>query len=126
MEIIANVHLIPNIVANPYLIVDSKGLALIDAGLPGSDKKIIKYISGLGHAPSDLKWIIITHSDMDHTGGLSAIKNTSGARVYASAIEAEAMSKGSSSRQNQIQKFFPEAADGCCRPLYESRARICR
>ncbi len=106
MEIIANVHLIPNIVANPYLIIDPDGLALIDAGLPGSDKKILKYISGLGHAPSDLKWIIITHSDMDHTGGLSAIKNASGARVYASAIESEAMSKGSSSRQIKSRNFF--------------------
>jgi glyoxylase-like metal-dependent hydrolase (beta-lactamase superfamily II) len=106
MEIIANVHLIPNIVANPYLIVDSNGLALIDAGLPGSDKKILKYISGLGYAPSDLKWIIITHSDMDHIGGLSAIKKTSGARVCASAIESEAMSKGSSSRKIKSRNFF--------------------
>ena len=106
MKIIANVHLIPNIVANPYLIIDSNGLALIDAGLPGSGKKILKYISGLGHAPSDLKWIVVTHSDIDHIGGLTAIKNTSGARVYASAIEAEAMSKGSSSRQIKSKNFF--------------------
>jgi glyoxylase-like metal-dependent hydrolase (beta-lactamase superfamily II) len=106
MEIVANVHLIPNIVANPYLIIDSNRLALIDAGLPGSDKKIFKYITGLGYAPSDLKWIIITHSDIDHIGGVSAIKKKSGARVYASAIEAEAMSKGSSSRQIKSRNFF--------------------
>lgn len=106
MEIFVNVHLIPKIVANPYLIVGSNGLALIDAGLPGSDKKILKYITGLGYAPSDLKWIIVTHSDIDHTGGLSAIKRKSGARVYASAIEAEAMSKGSSSRQIKSKNLF--------------------
>ena len=106
MEIIANVHLIPNVVANPYLIVDSNGLALIDAGLPGSDKKILKYITGLGYASSDLKWIIITHSDIDHFGGLSILKKKSGASVYASTIEAEAMSKGSSSRQIIPRNFF--------------------
>jgi len=77
MEIIPNVHLIPNIVANPYLIVDPDGLTLIDAGLPGNHKKILNYISGLGHTPSDLKRIIITHADIDHIGGLSALKNTS-------------------------------------------------
>ena len=48
MEIIANVHLISNVTTNLYLIVDSNGLALIDAGLPGSDKKILKYITGYG------------------------------------------------------------------------------
>ncbi len=106
MEIIANVHLIPNIVANPYLIIDPDGLTLIDAGLPGSHKKILGYIAGLGRSPSDLKRIIITHSDMDHVGGLSAIKKSSGARIYASAIESDAMSKGSSSRKVKPRNFF--------------------
>jgi glyoxylase-like metal-dependent hydrolase (beta-lactamase superfamily II) len=99
MEIISNVHLIPSIIANPYLIIDSDGLTLIDAGLPGSARKILNYISGLGRSASDLKRIIITHSDIDHIGGLSALKKASGASVYASAIEAEAISKGSPSRQ---------------------------
>ncbi len=106
MEIIANVHLIPNVVANPYLIIDPDGLTLIDAGLPGSHKKILGYIAGLGRSPSDLKRIIITHSDMDHVGGLSAIKKSSGARIYASAIESDAMSKGSSSRKVKPRNFF--------------------
>ena len=38
MEIIVNVHLIPNIIANPYLIVESEGITLIDTGLPGNTK----------------------------------------------------------------------------------------
>ena len=112
MEIIAHVHLIPNVVANPYLIVESNGLALIDAGLPGSDKKILQYINGLGYASSDLKWIVITHSDIDHFGGLSVLKKKSGASVYASPIEAEAMSKGSSSRQIIPRNFFPKLLMG--------------
>ncbi|HEY9152925.1 MAG TPA: MBL fold metallo-hydrolase [Anaerolineales bacterium] len=98
MEIINNLHLVPNIVANPYLIIDPDGLTLIDAGLPGSDKKILRYISGLGRSSSDLKRIILTHSDIDHVGSLSTIKKASGARVYASAVEAEAIAKGKPSR----------------------------
>lgn len=86
MEIIPNVHLIPNVMANPYLIVDADGLTLIDTGMPGSHKKILKYITDLGHLPSDLKRIILTHSDLDHVGGLAALKKASGARIYASAI----------------------------------------
>jgi glyoxylase-like metal-dependent hydrolase (beta-lactamase superfamily II) len=101
MEIIPNVHLIPNIVANPYLIVDPDGLTLIDAGLPGNQKKILKTISSLGHTPTDLKRIIITHADIDHIGSLSALKKASGAQILTSKIEAEAMAQGKSSRQIQ-------------------------
>jgi glyoxylase-like metal-dependent hydrolase (beta-lactamase superfamily II) len=98
MEIIPNVHLIPNIVANPYLLIDPAGLTLIDAGLPGSHRKILRYMAGLGYTPQDLKRILITHADFDHVGGLAALKAASGARVYASPVEAKAMAEGHASR----------------------------
>ncbi len=98
MEIIPNVHLIPGIIANPYLIIDPDGLTLIDTGLPGSDKKILNYIAGMGRSPTDLKRIIITHSDMDHIGGLYPLKKSTGARTYASDIEAKAIASGIPSR----------------------------
>jgi glyoxylase-like metal-dependent hydrolase (beta-lactamase superfamily II) len=98
MEVFPNVHHIPDIIANPYLIIDPDGLTLIDTGIPGSDKKILKYISGLGRSPSDLKRIIITHSDMDHIGSLYPLKKATGARTYASSIEANAIATGKPSR----------------------------
>jgi glyoxylase-like metal-dependent hydrolase (beta-lactamase superfamily II) len=98
MEIISNVHLIPGIMANPYLIVDSDELTLMDAGLPGSDRKILRYMADLGRSPGDLKRIIITHSDFDHVGGLAALKAATGARIYAHAIEAEVIAAGRPSR----------------------------
>jgi glyoxylase-like metal-dependent hydrolase (beta-lactamase superfamily II) len=98
MEIIPNVHLIPKTVANPYLLIDPDGLTLIDAGLPGSHKKILRYMAGLGYSPKDLKRILITHSDFDHVGGLAALKKATGARVYASPVEAQAMAEGRASR----------------------------
>ena len=99
MEIAPNVHLVPGIIANPYIIVDADGLTLIDAGLPGSQKKILQYISERGYSAQNIVRIILTHSDLDHFGGAAAIKRASGARVFASAIEADAISKGVASRQ---------------------------
>ena len=104
MEITPNVHLIPNIVANPYLLIDTDGLTLIDAGLPGSHKKILQYMSGLGYSPQDLKRILITHADFDHVGGLAALKKTTGARLYASPVEARAMAEGHASRPLQPRR----------------------
>ncbi len=98
MEVTPKVHLIPDVIANPYLIVDPDGLTLIDTGLPGSDKKILRYLSERGYPPKDLVRIILTHSDVDHVGGLAALKRATGARTYASAIEAEAIARGTPSR----------------------------
>ncbi len=98
MEIVSNIHLIAGVMANPYLLIDPQGLTLIDTGIPGSAKRILDYIHELGYAPQDLKHIIITHADVDHVGGLSKLKAATGARIYASPIEAEAIARGKQSR----------------------------
>ena len=98
MKIVDNVFLIPGIMANPYLIAEKDGLTLIDTGLPGSHKMILSYIARLGKTPRDLKRIILTHSDLDHVGGLGALHKASGARTFASQIEAQAIALGRSSK----------------------------
>jgi len=98
MKITDNVHIIPNVQANSYLIIESEGLTIIDTGMPFSEKQTLKYIAGLGHSASDIKHILITHADLDHYGCLATLKEASGARTYASQPEAEAMARGGSSR----------------------------
>lgn len=120
MEIIPNVHLIPNVIANPYLLIDPDGLTLIDAGLPGSHRKILRYLSGLGYAPKDLLRILITHADFDHVGGLAALKAASGARLFASPFEAQAMTEGHASRplkpRSKIRKLIYDLMAGLFKP----------
>ena len=99
MKIIENVFVVPGVVANTYILVDNDGLTLIDAGLPRSEKKILAYISDLGKSARDVKRIILTHSDLDHVGALAALGKATGARTYASQIEADAIATGQPSRQ---------------------------
>jgi glyoxylase-like metal-dependent hydrolase (beta-lactamase superfamily II) len=98
MKIVDNVFIVPNVVANPYIILDEDGVTVIDTGLPRSEKKILAYLAGLGKQPQDIKRIIITHADLDHFGGLAALQAASGARTFASRIEADAIAMGKSSR----------------------------
>ena len=107
MQIIENVHHIPEVACNTYLIVEADGLTLIDAGLPGSARKILAYMGSLGKAPGDLKRILITHSDWDHVGGLHSIQKASTARTYASQLEAEALAEGRSSRPIKLPDSTP-------------------
>ncbi len=105
MKITERVHHIPGIIANPYLLIGSDDLTLIDAGMPHSEKKILGYINSLGKKPQDLKGIILTHSDIDHVGSLAALVKATGARTYASQIEAQAIANGRPSRVIQPQGF---------------------
>ena len=98
MKILENVFVVPRVAAIAYLIVVADGLTLIDAGLPRSQNAILQYIRSLGRSPRDLKRILITHADWDHIGGLAALHKATGARTYASRIEADAMAAGRSSR----------------------------
>jgi glyoxylase-like metal-dependent hydrolase (beta-lactamase superfamily II) len=102
MEIIPNVHLIPNGFVNVYLIVDPDGLTLIDAGMASDGKAILGYIAGLGRSPADLRRLLVTHADQDHVGALAALKAASGARIACGAADAEAIAAGRSSRELKI------------------------
>jgi len=98
VKIADNIYLVPDVIANPYLVVDPDGLTLIDTGLPRSDKKILAYVASLGRSARDMKRIILTHSDLDHVGALAALHEATGARTYASNIESQAIAAGKSSR----------------------------
>jgi glyoxylase-like metal-dependent hydrolase (beta-lactamase superfamily II) len=102
MEIVPNVHLIAGSMVNQYLIIDADGLTLIDAGMARRGRRILRHIASLGHSAQDLGRILITHADEDHVGGLAALQAVSGARVYASPIEAEAMAVGRRSRELNV------------------------
>lgn len=105
MMIIENLYIVPDVLANTYLLADEAGLTLIDTGMPRSHKKVLAYLAELGKAEEDLKRILLTHSDVDHVGGLAALVRASGARTYASQVEAESIAVGKSSRQSYSSGF---------------------
>jgi len=121
MEICPGVHKIPGIIANVYMIVDPIGVALIDVGLPRNERKILKYIIDLGLSPKYIKYIYITHADHDHYGSMAKLVTITKAVSYSSAIEAEAMLKGTSSRPLKI-KGLMAILFNAFQPLFRSPA----
>lgn len=65
-----------------YVIVDD-GITIVDTGMGGSEKTIMNTVKALGYGPSGIKRIIITHSHLDHTGSLRALRDASKAEVMA-------------------------------------------
>jgi glyoxylase-like metal-dependent hydrolase (beta-lactamase superfamily II) len=91
----AFIHTLPLGYVNSFLIQGDPGCILIDTGLQGKEKKLWMQLEKLEVSPEDIKLIIITHGHEDHTGGLSAVKQQTGAPVLCHEQEAEFLRNGS-------------------------------
>jgi glyoxylase-like metal-dependent hydrolase (beta-lactamase superfamily II) len=94
MHPLPDVHLVRGRASNMFLCADESGLALIDAGIPGEQGRVLEMIERLGYQPQDLTRILITHADFDHVGSLAELQKASGATVYAGAETAVFLRSG--------------------------------
>jgi hydroxyacylglutathione hydrolase len=86
-EIAQGVYRVPARHANTYLVEADNGLVLVDTGLPGSEKKIISALAGIGKRPSDIKLVLLTHRHLDHIGSAAAIKQETSATLVSHPFE---------------------------------------
>ena len=75
-----------------YLIEANGELSLVDTLFENDGRGVLDAIRRLGHKPSDLKRIVLTHAHRSHLGGLAALKRASGAAVLAHEWEADIIS----------------------------------
>ncbi|MGA2367556.1 MAG: MBL fold metallo-hydrolase [Dehalococcoidia bacterium] len=94
MEVIQGVYKISaiwdqaDLGANVYLLALGGGFTLVDAGYRNKYRQILKRIYSLGFAPTRIRHIIITHHHPDHSGGLAALKELTGAKAVAHKLDA--------------------------------------
>ncbi len=96
--VVEGLYLLPGLV-NVYLMRTSDGFALIDTGFPKSAEKILNAIKALAIEPSEVKHIVLTHGHPDHIGSAAALKQATGATVYAHALEAPIIQAGKGFRK---------------------------
>ncbi|WP_215701545.1 MBL fold metallo-hydrolase [Clostridium sp. MCC353] len=85
-------QLTPQIKRYVYVyIITGRHCYLIDTGVHGSETLIQSYLESIGKSLADVKGIFLTHSHPDHIGAAQAIKEASGAPVYACRGEREWM-----------------------------------
>lgn len=121
--ILPNIYLLKSLIVRQYLLVDDNQLYLVDAGLPGNSKAILRALSELHIVPTDITLhVLITHADGDHVGSLSELRDSfPNIKVYASAFEAEAIRGGHSSRPLK-PKGFEKVFYNLLSPLFVSPA----
>lgn len=77
-------------------LVKGDSTIIVDAGLKGSTAKILRVMEQNGIKPSDISLLLVTHVHGDHTGGLRALKEATGAPVAVHRSEAEYLAEGRS------------------------------
>ena len=83
MRVFSDIHLVDGVSCNVYIIVEPEGVTIVDAGMPGAEKRILAALQTIGRSPRDVRHILVTHQHVDHIGGLAALVEATGAETWA-------------------------------------------
>ncbi|SHN30135.1 MBL fold metallo-hydrolase [Gracilibacillus kekensis] len=97
---IIRIPILPMEMLNAHLLKGPEGCILIDAGVPGSEEKIIQILESRGLRLQDIKLIIISHAHMDHAGAAAKLRDLSNAPILA--------------HEDEVKYFQQEAAMTFC------------
>jgi glyoxylase-like metal-dependent hydrolase (beta-lactamase superfamily II) len=85
--------ILPLGMVNAHLIASDAGCVLVDAGLPGSERKIARVLARYGLSLQNIKLIIVTHALVDHAGSAARMRELSGAPILAHRDDADFYSR---------------------------------
>lgn len=77
-----SVHRLSSLYTNWYVLEAGGRLTVLDAGWSGDWRAFLSALSRLGHSPSDVDAVLITHHHRDHAGNAERLREE-GARVLA-------------------------------------------
>ncbi|HUT86632.1 MAG TPA: MBL fold metallo-hydrolase [Candidatus Heimdallarchaeota archaeon] len=79
---------------NAYLVRTDAGFVLIDTGMSGNRVTLERELSAAGCGPGDLRLIVITHGDPDHSGNAAYLRAKYEAKIAMHKAEAAAVERG--------------------------------
>lgn len=91
LRIVDGVYRITSGIVSAYAIDGDEGVTLVDTLVAKRESLIMRSLAEMGRSISDVSAIVLTHGHEDHFGSAAAVKDASGAAVYASAGEVGAI-----------------------------------
>ncbi|WP_206240040.1 MBL fold metallo-hydrolase [Novosphingobium terrae] len=87
------IPILPFGMVNAHLIRSEAVCILVDAGIPGSERRIGKVLANHGLTFRDIKLIVVTHAHTDHAGSAARLRALSGAPILAHEADADYYSR---------------------------------
>jgi metallo-beta-lactamase class B len=93
-RVVANVYYVGANEVTSFLITGNAGHILLDAGFAETASQVQQNIETLGFHLADVKILLNSQAHFDHAGGLAKLQALTGARLVASAADAESLARG--------------------------------
>ncbi len=93
-RIAGNLYYVGSTGVTSFLLTGPEGHVVIDGGYPETAPLIMGSIAKLGFDIADVKVLLNTHAHSDHAGGLRELQEASGAELWISEPDAEAIVAG--------------------------------
>lgn len=93
-KIIGNIYYVGDTGNAVYLFTTPEGHILFDTGYPETAPIVRESVEKLGFHMRDIKIMINGHAHVDHVGGHAEVKEMTGARIVASALDAPVIESG--------------------------------
>ena len=92
-------YIIRSFIVNVYVLDTGDGLVVLDTGFAGGADKILAGVQAIGRSAKDVRHIILTHCHPDHMGSAAALKQATGAKVWAHPVERPLIEQGITGRR---------------------------
>ena len=97
-RVMGNLYYVGATEVGSFLITTPQGHILLDGGFVETTPQIERNIAQLGYKLEDVKILLNSHAHFDHAGGLAELKRKTGAKMIASARDAEFLRAGGHDR----------------------------
>ena len=104
-RIAGNIYYVGSNDLTSYLIVTPIGNILIDTGQREMVPQVTSNIEKLGFQLSDIKLILSSHAHFDHAGGIAEVRRLTGAKFFASQLDAPLLERGGKGDPNFGDRF---------------------
>lgn len=71
-----------------YVVVADDGVTVVDAGLPGHWRALVRELAAVGRTVDDVRGVVLTHGDTDHLGFAERLRRDHGVPVHVHAADA--------------------------------------
>jgi glyoxylase-like metal-dependent hydrolase (beta-lactamase superfamily II) len=88
MRLAPSLHRIGSDLVAVYLVEDSGGVTIVDAGLPGLWGELEPELAAMGRSLDDVRGVILTHGDTDHIGFAEKLRLERGVPVFVHELDA--------------------------------------